>query len=280
MKQESFTDDGWYVAGTGGKPTLLLLPGLGVSYQIFFPLIELLKEEFRIYVFQVDGFTLGRLTRFDSVDGQAGRVIDFIRSQCGGRVDCVYGLSLGGKRLSRVLERNEVTIDHAILDAAPLLPLPRWLEGPLRYYQSFNVWTCYHWTGFWRFVFHSHYFDVLLDECRKVFPFGGRRSVLDGYKSVYTNKLEAIYGADIHFWYGTKESFVAKPQAEHLLKLCPSAHIEVFKGMNHGQLLVDHPDEVARRIKNDAKRARPKGTLLPSEATERNDPFASNIGFV
>jgi len=25
MKQESFTDDGWYVAGTGGKPILLLL---------------------------------------------------------------------------------------------------------------------------------------------------------------------------------------------------------------------------------------------------------------
>ena len=94
----------------------------------------------------------------------------------------------------------------------------------------------------------SHYFDVLLDECRKVYPFGGRRSVLDGYKSVYTNKLEAIYGADIHFWYGTKETFVAKPQAEHLLRLCPSAHVEVFKGMNHGQLLVDHPDEVARRI--------------------------------
>lgn len=31
--------------------------------------------------------------------------------------------------------------------------------------------------------------------------------------------------------------------------------------MNHGQLLVDHPDEVARRIKNDAKCARPEGTL-------------------
>ena len=139
MEQESFTDDGWYVAGTEGKPFLLLLPGLGVSYQIFFPLIELLKEEFRIYAFQVDGFTLGRCTRFDSIDGQAGRVIEFIRTQCGGRVDCVYGLSLGGKILSRVLERNEVTIDHAILDAAPLLPLPRWLEGPLRYYQSYNV---------------------------------------------------------------------------------------------------------------------------------------------
>ena len=71
---------------------------------------------------------------------------------------------------------------------------------------------------------------------------------VDGYKSVYTNRLEAIHGADIHYWYGTKEAFVAKPQVEHLLKLCPSAHVEVFNGMNHGQLLIDHPVEVAKRI--------------------------------
>jgi hypothetical protein len=42
---------------------------------------------------------------------------------------------------------------------------------------------------------------------------------------------------------------VAKPQVKHLLSLCPQAHIEVFKGMNHGQLLIDHPEEIARRIK-------------------------------
>ena len=147
-----------------------------------------------------------------------------------------------------MMERNEIVIDHAILDAAPLLPLPKWLVDPLRYYQAFNVWTCYHWTGFWRWVFRSHYFDVLLDECKKVFPFGGKQAVRDGYKSVYTNKLESIHGADIHFWYGTKEAFVAKPQVKHLLTICPNVHVQVFDSMNHGQLLVDHPDEVAKRI--------------------------------
>ena len=236
------------VFGKEGAPTLLLIPGLGVSYEIFLPLIGLLEDRFRIVAAQVDGFTLGTFTRFTSVDDQAVQVIAHVKAQYGGRLDCAYGLSLGGKILSRVLERDEVTIDHAILDAAPLLPLPKWLVGPLRYYQCANVWTCYHWTGFWRWVFHSHYFDVLLDECRKTYPFGGGQAVLDGYKSVYTNKLESISGPDIHFWHGTREAFVARPQAEHLLKLCPSAHIEVFPKMNHGQLLVDHPDEVARRI--------------------------------
>ncbi|MBQ2150130.1 MAG: hypothetical protein II434_01215, partial [Bacteroidales bacterium] len=63
-----------------------------------------------------------------------------------------------------------------------------------------------------------------------------------------THKLESIDGSDIHFWHGTQEAFVAKPQVEHLKILCPDAHVEVFRKMNHGQLLIDHPEEVAARI--------------------------------
>ena len=118
----------------------------------------------------------------------------------------------------------------------------------MKYLQCANVWSCYHWTGFWKWVFHSHYFDVLLEECKKVYPFGGSTAVLNGYTSVYTTKLERISGRDIHYWYGTKEAFVAKPQARHLKTLYPDTKIEIFKGMNHGQILIDNPEEVASRI--------------------------------
>ena len=162
----------------------MLIPGLGVSYEIFIPLINILENDFHIIAVEVDGFVLGKHTRFTSVDDQAVQIIDYIKENYEGRLDCAYGLSLGGKILSRILERDEILISHAVMDAAPLLPLPKCMVGPLRYLQCFNVWTCYHWTKFWRFVFHSHYFDVLLDECRKVYPFGDGRAVLDGYKSV------------------------------------------------------------------------------------------------
>ena len=223
---------------------------LAVSHEIFQPLIELLEDRCHIVAVGIDGFLLGKVAQFTSIDGQAAQVIGYVQENLGGHLDVAYGLSLGGKILSRIMERNEVVIDHAIMDAAPLLPLPKWSVTPLRYYQSLNVWTCYHWTGFWKFVFHSHYFDVLLDECKKVWPYGKGKAVRDGYKDVYTNKLESIQGADIHYWYGTKEAFVAKPQAAHLLKLCPETHVEVFPKMNHGQLLVDRPQEIADRILN------------------------------
>ena len=236
------------VYGREEAPSLLLIPGLGVSYEIFYPLIDLLKDRFHIISVGIDGFLLGEASAFTSVDDQAGQIIQYVQRNLNGHLDVSYGLSLGGKILSRILERNEIVVDHAIMDAAPLLPLPKWSVDPLRYYQSLNVWTCYHWTGFWRWVFHSHYFDVLLDECKKVWLSGRGKAVRDGYKDVYTHKLESIHGDDIHYWYGTKEAFVAKPQAKHLLTLCPDARIEVSPKMNHGQFLVDHPDEVARRI--------------------------------
>ncbi|MBR5166604.1 MAG: hypothetical protein IKW86_00885 [Salinivirgaceae bacterium] len=240
----------FYTFGDKDKPTLLLLPGLGVSHEIFLPLIELLKADFSIVVAGIDGFLMGTSSEFTSVDDQAVQTINYVQENLDGKIDMAYGLSLGGKILSRIMERNQISISHAVMDAAPLLSLPRWCVGPLRYYQSFNVWTCYHWTGFWRFVFHSHYFDVLLDECKKVWPYGKGKAVRQGYKSVYTNTLESINGSDIYYWYGTKEAFVARPQAKHLASLFPDVHIEIFPKMNHAQLLVDCPEEVAKRIKS------------------------------
>ena len=38
--------------------SLLLIPGLGVSYEIFLPLIELLKDNFFIVAVGIDGFLL------------------------------------------------------------------------------------------------------------------------------------------------------------------------------------------------------------------------------
>ena len=81
--------------GKEGAPSLLLIPGLGVSYEIFLPLIGLLEERFRIIAVQVDGFTLGKQTRFTSIDDQAAQVIDYVKTHREARLDCAYGLSLG-----------------------------------------------------------------------------------------------------------------------------------------------------------------------------------------
>lgn len=116
------------IFGKVGEPTIILIPGLGVSYEIFLPLIGILEDKCHIIAAQVDGFTMGKHTAFTSVDDQAGQIIGYIKGQFDGKIECAYGLSLGGKILSRVLERGEVAIGHSVMDAAPLLP-PSWVDG-------------------------------------------------------------------------------------------------------------------------------------------------------
>lgn len=64
----------FHIYGIKGKPTLLLLPGLGVSHEIFLPLIERLQEQFNIIAAGVDGFLIGKPSHFTSVDDQAAHM--------------------------------------------------------------------------------------------------------------------------------------------------------------------------------------------------------------
>ena len=96
--------------GKEGAPTLLLIPGLGVTHEIFLPLIDILKGDFFIAAAGIDGFLLGQKSSFTSVDDQAEQIIRYVRENLNGRLNCAYGLSLGGKILSRLLERNEIVI--------------------------------------------------------------------------------------------------------------------------------------------------------------------------
>ena len=75
----TFATMNWITFGKEKAPTLLLIPGLGVSYEIFLPLVRLLEERFRIVGVEVDGFTLGKQTRFTSVDDQAAQVIAYVQ---------------------------------------------------------------------------------------------------------------------------------------------------------------------------------------------------------
>ena len=71
---------------------------------------------------------------------------------------------------------------------------------------------------------------------------------IDAYKSIYTSRLECVRSTDVHYWYGQHEAFVAKYMFSHLESLAPHCHITRFPRMQHGQLVIDHPDRVSQML--------------------------------
>ena len=82
----------FHTYGEQGKPALLLIPGLGVSHEIFLPLVELLKDKFYIVSAEIDGFLIGKPSRFTSVDDQAAQVNRYALEHFDGKLDVAYGL--------------------------------------------------------------------------------------------------------------------------------------------------------------------------------------------
>lgn len=52
---------------------------LAVSHEIFQPLIELLEDRCHIVAVGIDGFLLGKVAQFTSIDGQAAQVAHLLK---------------------------------------------------------------------------------------------------------------------------------------------------------------------------------------------------------
>lgn len=70
--------------GKKENPSLLLIPGLGVSFEIFLPLIELMKDKYYIVTVGIDGFLIGKESHFTSVNDQAGQIISYVQGDLTG----------------------------------------------------------------------------------------------------------------------------------------------------------------------------------------------------
>ena len=73
--------------GKKENPSLLLIPGLGVSFEIFLPLIELMKDNYYIVAVGIDGFLIGEVSHFTSVNDQAGQIISYVQGNLNGHLD-------------------------------------------------------------------------------------------------------------------------------------------------------------------------------------------------
>ena len=76
----------FYTYGNRENPSLLLLPGLGVSHEIFLPLIDMLKDSHYIIAAGLDGFLLGTASHFTSIDDQATQAIRYVQDNLGGHL--------------------------------------------------------------------------------------------------------------------------------------------------------------------------------------------------
>jgi 3-oxoadipate enol-lactonase len=113
--------------GGRGKPTIVLLHGLGMAHRMWQPQFEALAQDFHVLAPDLPGFARSAGLGPFSLSGAAASVAELIRAR-GGAAATVCGLSLGGLVALQMALAEPQVVAGLILSAAQVRP-PATLMG-------------------------------------------------------------------------------------------------------------------------------------------------------
>ena len=112
----------------------MLLPGTACDYQTNFgAVLERLAEKYHLICVNYDGFDGSGLI-FPDMLTVTGKIEQYIKEECDGRIDGAIGSSLGSSFVGQLIQRRNVHLDHGIFGSPDLDQSGRfsaWLQSKL-----------------------------------------------------------------------------------------------------------------------------------------------------
>lgn len=245
--------------GTEHEKTIAMFQCAAEPGWVFFPSAEALGQEHHVILFVADGHDeLG--TTFVSVEKYADDAAAWLKAKGVRRVDCLYGVSMGGAAVIRFLATQEIAVKKAIIDAGitpypypkpicRMIALKDWAMIMLGTKSNFFMklaapperWTPKgedpeeHYRRI--FEFEKHHFSS--KTIYNVFWSANNYSMPDPIPRV---------GAKIEYWYGEEEKKARKNNLAYTCKTFPQTVPREFKGLAHAELVLMFPERFREEV--------------------------------
>ena len=250
-----------YAFGAEDAPTLLLLPGTCCHWQgNFGRVIPLLEKDFRVLCVSYDGFDETENTTFPTMTEETEKIEEYIQTQCGGHIRAVYGCSLGGACLTRLLALGQIPVGRAVIDAGITpyrMPLPLRRLALLRDRLGFRLVTKN------RKVLEAAYppqrwtlpgrdpaeeYDALAAYL-KTYSARTVRNIFWSANNYALPPAPAKTGCRLAYWYGEEEKKARRHNIRFITGYFPHAGLCGIPQMDHAELVMIHPQEFYRYAK-------------------------------
>ena len=106
-----------YEFGGADQKSLVMIHGACMSWDMFQESIDDLKTDFHVFAVAVPGHDLKTDENFTSVEEIAGQIETELISRGSQKIDVLYGLSMGGGFVIRMLADNMLHVKHAVMRA-------------------------------------------------------------------------------------------------------------------------------------------------------------------
>ena len=244
--------------GRSDKETLILLHGGGLSWWNYRECAERLQDEYHLILPVLDGHA-GSDYPFTSIEDNAQEIISFIDENLGGSVLLIAGLSLGAQIALEILAKRQNICSYALIESAAVIPskITNSLIAPA-FGSSYGLIQS---RTFAKLQFRSlkikddlfedYYRDTCLIRKEDMIAF------MKANTSYALKKETALSKAEIHIFYGEKETGEIRKSANLIHEKIPSSSLTILPGFCHGEFSINHPDQYAAAVRSILQRNNP-----------------------
>lgn len=241
--------------GAGNAGTIVMFHPLGVWWDIFEAVIPILERDYHLVVPAVPGFDPDRPdVDFTSVEAIASEMADWLIARGQRRVRCLYGCSMGGGVVARMLADGRVRPDCAVMDGGMT---PYQLPKPVTWLIGARDW-CMLELGkragpkLLRSVFDPEkYTEADLDYVRRVMRSMSARTA---WRSFYSCNNYAMPrpvpppACPVQYWYGDQEAKARAWDIAYIRKAFPAAQLVENRGQGHAEFFTLHPEAFCKQL--------------------------------
>lgn len=237
--------------GEKNYPCIVLLHGGGLSWWSWQPIIDALKDRYRLIVPTIDGHDDDGDTTFHSIADSAENLITYLDQACEGRIYAIAGLSIGAQIVVEVLARRSRIAQFAVIESALVYPIP--LSGliaaltPLFYGLLKQQWFAKQQAKVLQIpdaVFGQYYTSSLRMSCSSLH----NTTCSNGQFPLPTSIAET--GAKVLVLAGGKEIGIMKKSAARLHQTIPGSVLRIFPGWQHGAASLIHTDVYLQQLQD------------------------------
>ena len=224
----------------------MLLHGGGLGPWSFRAVAELLQDDFHVIVPLLDGHAESDDV-FCSIEKNAESLIEYIDVNCGGRVDFIGGLSLGGQVLLEMLATKPDICGAAIIESSSVIP-SKITSALMKPTMDMSYWLiAKRWFAKWQFEYlkiRGDLFEEYFEDTKKITKenmtaFLAASTAYEIKESISKSNAKVIVAV------GEKEMRSMQLSSKKIHGAVHDSELVVKNGLCHGEWSINHPEDYA-----------------------------------
>lgn len=238
--------------GTQNEKVIVLIHPSAVMWDYFSYLIPLLERDFHLLIPALPGYDEeGPDQDYTSVEEIARQITGFLSAKNIGRVDLLYGCSMGGSIVIRMLADGLIPIENAVIDGG-ITPyqLPRIITRLIaaRDFLMVSMGKIGGLRLLERVFSTDEYSAEDLKYIEKVLRFMSYRTIWRTFESCNNYRMPDSlpdFPGHMEYWYGDREQRDRKWDLRYIRKVFPRARLIRMMDCGHASMASLHPKKMA-----------------------------------